>query len=261
MLNKILSYLPGHPWQDKIRFFPSVDSTNNLAKELASAGAPEGTVLIADAQTGGRGRLGRSFQSPSGVGIYLSVILRPECPPQALMHLTCGAGVAMCRAVEQAAGFRPKIKWTNDLVFDGRKLGGILTELKVNSRGLAEYAVIGIGINCLQSAEDFPPELCGFAGSLAMFAPDPIDRAKLAAEMVASLFDMSRTPRQLLMDRYRLDCMTIGTDVSVLRGGEVRYGHAEGVDAEGALLVRFPDGRLEAVNSGEVSVRGMYGYV
>ena len=261
MLDQILSYLPGHPWQDKIRFFPSVDSTNNLAKELASAGAPEGTVLIADAQTGGRGRLGRSFQSPSGVGIYLSVILRPECPPRALMHLTCGAGVAMCRAVEKAAGFRPKIKWTNDLVFDGRKLGGILTELKVNSRGMAEYAVIGIGINCLQSAEDFPPELRGFAGSLAMFAPDPIDRAKLAAEMVASLFDMSRTPRQLLMERYRLDCMTIGTDVSVLRGGEVRYGHAEGVDAEGALLVRFPDGRLEAVNSGEVSVRGMYGYV
>ena len=108
---------------------------------------------------GGRGSRGRRFHSPAGSGVYLSVILRPVCDPGALMHLTCAAATAMCDAVEAACGFRPGIKWTNDLVFGRRKLGGILTELRLDHRGLVDFAIVGIGINCLQGPADFPEEL------------------------------------------------------------------------------------------------------
>ena len=105
MKEEILSYLPqDYPWRDRFIYLDTVDSTNNYLKKLAAQGAPEGTLAVADCQTGGKGRLGRSFQSPGGVGIYMSVLLRPNCPPEDIMHLTCGVGVAMCDAVEQATG-------------------------------------------------------------------------------------------------------------------------------------------------------------
>ena len=151
MKQKILSYLPGdHPWQNYLKYYDCLPSTNNTAKELAIAGAPEGTVVIAGRQTAGRGRLGRSFHAPEHLGLYFSVILRPNCKPEDLMHLTCCVGVAMCNAVEKAAGIRPQIKWINDLIVNRRKLGGILTELSVGADGYVEYAIVGIGINCCQ---------------------------------------------------------------------------------------------------------------
>ena len=251
------------PWQDSVLYFESIDSTNTRAKELAAQGAPHGTVLIADHQTGGRGRLGRSFLSPAGSGIYLSVILRPGCPAAQLMHLTCAAAVAMCDAVEAVTGLRPGIKWTNDLVFEGRKLAGILTELRITPTGLVDYAVVGVGINCCQQPGDFPEELRDMAGSLAMVSGRAVDRAEVAAAMIRSLCEMDRalTDRAACMDRYRRGCITMGKDISLLKAdGSVRYGTALSVDDGGALVVRFRDGSTEAVSSGEVSVRGMYGY-
>lgn len=266
MKSKILSHLPqDFPWKERIQFFDCVESTNDLAKSMAHQGAPHGTVLIADRQTGGRGRRGRTFFSPAGVGIYMSVILRPQCNPHDLMHLTCATAVATCNAVEAAAIFRPSIKWTNDLVYGNRKLAGILTELSVDSKTSAlEYAIIGIGINCCQCIEDFSPELQDFAGSLAMYSQHNIDRSLVAASIIQSLQAMDEgllSEREATMARYRRDCITIGKDVSLIRGDEMRYGHALDVDAEGALLISFPDGKTEAINSGEVSVRGMYGYL
>ena len=266
MKQEILSYLPGdHPWQNQIYWFDTIDSTNTRAKEMAAQGAAHGTVLIAGHQTAGRGRLGRSFQSPAGLGVYMSVILRPHCPPEKLMHLTCAAAVAMCDAVEQAAGIRPGIKWTNDLVLGNRKIAGILTEMALDAKtGLVDYAVVGIGINCRQQPQDFPEEIRGFAGSLAMALGRSIPTPPVAAAMINALWAMSRellSPIAPLMERYRADCITVGRDISLLRGDSLRHGHAIGVDDLGALLVRFPDGHVEAVNSGEVSVRGMYGYL
>ena len=125
MITQIRNYLPGdHPWQNQIIWYDVTDSTNAQAKKLAMEGAPSGTVLIADQQTGGKGRMGRNFQSPGSMGVYMSVILRLPCKPAQLMHLTCAAAVAACDAVEAAAGFCPGIKWTNDLVHDKRKLAG-----------------------------------------------------------------------------------------------------------------------------------------
>ena len=265
MKQDILSHLsPDYPWKDRLHWYSEIDSTNDRLKIMARQGCPHGTVLIADHQTGGRGRRGRSFLSPEGVGIYLSMLLRPDCGPQELMHLTCAAAVSMCDAVEQSAGFRPGIKWTNDLVYAKRKLGGILTELGFTPQGKLDYAIIGIGINCCQRESDFAPEIRNLAGSLAMVTGREIDRSKVAAAMMEALNRMDSgllTGKAEMLEAYRRDCITVGQEISLVRGEEIRHGTALTVDEEGALVVRFPDGNVEAVNSGEVSVRGMYGYI
>ena len=265
MKEQILSHLsPQYPWKAHFQFFPSIGSTNDHLRTLARAGAPEGTVLVADCQTGGRGRRGRSFHSPEGAGIYMSILLRPNCLPAELLHLTCAAGTAMCDAVEAAAGFRPGIKWTNDLVFGKRKLGGILTELGFTPQGGVDYAIIGIGINCCQTEQDFPEEIRAIAGSLAMAAGREIERAKVAAAMMDALHIMANrllTEKMQILNRYRRDCITVNQEVVLVRGEEKRYGFALDIDEEGALVVRFSDGSTESVSSGEISVRGMYGYV
>ena len=266
MKEHILSHLsPEYPWREHFIWLEQTDSTNDQLKKLARQGAPHGTVLIADRQSGGHGRMGRSFQSPGGVGIYFSILLRPQCTPGELMHLTCSTAVAMCDAIEASAGFRPGIKWTNDLVAGKRKLGGILTELGLSAKGGVDYAIIGIGINCCQMEADFAPEIQRIAASLAMVTGGNIQRQKVAAAMMDSLYQMDRillTDKSAILDRYRQDCITIGQEVSLLRVGEaVRHGKAVGMDDNGALLVTFADGHTEAVNSGEVSVRGMYGYL
>ena len=263
MTEKILSYLPGdHPWQNRIHWFDTIDSTNTRAKEMALAGAPHGTVLIADHQTGGRGRMGRGFQSPAGCGVYLSVILRPGCAPDRLMHLTCAAAVAACDAVEETAGIRPGIKWTNDLVCGSRKIAGILTELI--TVGSETCAIVGIGINCCQSSADFSEDIRSFAGSLAMATGREIDRWAVAAALIRALCRMDGillAEKAAIMALYRAGCVTVGRDVSLLRADTVRHGHALRIDDDGALVVRFADGTVEAVQSGEISVRGMYGYI
>ena len=264
MKNQILACLPTeYPWADRLHWFDTIGSTNDEAKRIALAGAPHGTVLVAGYQTNGHGRLGRSFHSPENVGVYLTILLRPDCNPRELMHLTCATAVAMCDAVESAAGFRPGIKWTNDLVSGKRKLGGILTGLGLRSDGRVDYAIIGIGINCCQSPQDFPSDIADMAASLSMITGKEIHRAKVAAAMMEALWHMSDdllTEKDTMLQRYRRDCITLGQDVVLVRGDEKRYGTALDIDAEGALIVRYDSGEVSAVNSGEVSVRGMYGY-
>ena len=265
MKQAILSCLPGdHPWLDRIYCYETLESTNSLAKTLGAEEFPNGTVLITASQTGGRGRLGRSFHSPAGQGVYLSVILRPNCPFEKLMHLTCGAAVAACNAVEKASGLRPRIKWTNDLVVDGKKLGGILTELVTDPvTQNVTAAVIGIGINCTQATSDFPSELRDMATSLSLACGAAVTPALLAARLIQALEELDRSlwDRESLMARYRADCMTVGRSVVLLRADTRRYGTALDVDEDGCLVVRFEDGSIEHVGSGEISVRGMYGYI
>ncbi len=253
------------PWRDTLRFLPVTDSTNLQAKLLARAGAPHGTVIIAGGQTAGRGRLGRYFDSRENMGVYLSVILRPNCSPETLMHLTCAVGTAMCDAVRSAAGFTPGLKWINDLVFEKRKLGGILTELSVDQKtGLTEWVVVGIGINCLQKQADFPPQLQEMAVSLSAVAGRDIPPALLAGKMVNALWKMDQmlfTGKKQLMERYRSLCVTLGQDIQVIDSGRVRAGKAVDMDDDGGLWVQYTDGSRELVSTGEVSVRGMYGYL
>ena len=259
MRTEIKKWLPGHPWAEKIQYFDCLDSTNTYAKGLAAEGAPEGTVVIAGQQTGGRGRLGRSFSSPAGMGIYMSVLLRPDCKPEELMHLTCATGVAAAQAIGNP---HVGIKWTNDLVLGKRKLGGILTELSVDPlSGKVAWAVIGIGINCCQAPGAFPEEIRDIACSLGM---ETQDVPKLVAALIAALAQMRQrllTHKAEIMAQFCQQCITIGSEISIVRGDEIRHGKAIGVDENGGLQVLLSDGRMDTVTSGEVSIRGMYGYV
>ena len=175
------------------------------------------------------------------------------------------AAVALCDAVQLSCGIRPGIKWTNDLVVGKKKISGILTELGISPRGTLDYAIIGIGINCCQETTDFPQEIREIAGSLHSVTGQEIERHKVAAAMIDALLVMDRqllTEKDAIMDRYRDDCITLGQAVSVVKAdGLVRHGTALDLDSDGGLLVRFDDGSQETVSSGEVSVRGMYGYV
>lgn len=260
MITQIQSLLQGHPWLPHLVYLESVDSTNNYAKQLAAMGAPEGTVVLAGQQTGGRGRLGRSFSSPAGMGLYMTVLLRPDCRPEELMHLTCAAGLSASDAVADVTGRIPGIKWTNDLILDRRKLGGILTELSIEN-GKVAWAIVGIGINCLQTARDFPPEIRQIAISLGLSSQQ---LPALAAALIQRLHQMRLgllDEKEQLLSRFRARCITIGEQVSIVGPSRTEHGMALDIAPDGSLMVQLEDGSIRAVSSGEVSIRGMYGYV
>lgn len=250
LLKNLLNH---HPWGELVNCEGTVGSTNSLVKALALQAAPEGTAVLADAQTAGRGRLGRSFYSPNGSGLYLSVLLRPQKPAQALFDLTARVAVAVCRAVEAVCGIALSVKWVNDLCLNGKKLGGILTELV---GGAVPAAIVGIGINCTQT--EFPEDLRSIAGSILSETGITVSREQLAAailQQLSCLFDVDWLPY------YRARCLTLGKEVRVISADGQRKAVALDVTDTAALLVEYPDGSREAVSSGEVSVRGLYGYL
>lgn len=255
----ICSALADHPWTPLLQVLPSVDSTNTRLKALAAAGAPHGTVLAADEQTGGRGRLGRTFDSPPGSGIYLSVLLRPLCRPETLLNLTAQAAVATRQAIRAVCGVDAGIKWVNDLVLGGKKICGILTELSLEAEsGLVSYVVVGVGVNCSRPAEQFPPALRQTAGSIWSQTGLRVNRNELTAAMIRAL---SALPALDWQTEYRAACVNLGQAVQILAPGQPpRQGQALDVDADAALLVQTEAG-IERIQSGEVSVRGLYGYV
>lgn len=243
------------PWT--VLRYHEVDSTNNVCKALASQGADD-TAVIAAVQTAGKGRLGRSFQSPAG-GLYLSALWR-ECPSQQLLTVTPLAAVAVCRAVESLCPARCGIKWCNDVVLCGKKLCGILTESSLLPDGSADWLVVGVGVNVGQAA--FPPDIADMATSLALqgfcVSPDALGDAIL--RQLTALRQVLPDPAAWLAE-YRRRCVNLGRPVRVLRGDIARPATALDVDAQFGLTVRYEDGTTETVRSGEVSVRGLYGYI
>lgn len=256
---------PGLALGGTILCLDSVDSTNTYLKTLANQGADHGTVVIADGQTGGRGRRERPFQSPRGAGLYLSVLLRPDCRPAQAVDLTAWVAVAVCDAIEDLCRIRPDIKWTNDLLLRGRKLCGILTEMGVEGEsGALQYVVAGVGINLHQSRADFAAlGLEDVATSLAAEgAARGVDRCALAAALIAALDRMAAqfpARREAWLDRYRAGCVTVGRQVLLVRGDASTPALALGIGDDFSLRVRYPDGTEGAVSSGEVSVRGLMG--
>ena len=217
-------------------------------------------------QTSGRGRRGRSFQSAAGKGVYLSILLRPQLTPQQLMPLTGLIAVAMSRAVDRVAGTHSQIKWTNDLILNGRKLCGILTELSVEGEtGELQYVVAGIGFNVSQREEDFDGEVAKIATSILRETGKLVSRAELAAAMIAELDALYTALRSGetsgYLDEYRRRCVTIGREVQLLWQDTKEKVMALDVDEEFGLVVRRENGKIETVRTGEVSVRGLYGYV
>ena len=259
----VLPYLKNSSRGNRLICLETVDSTNNYAKSLAMLGGKDGTVIVSDEQTGGRGRLGRSFQSPKGKGVYLTMLLRPDVPPARAVNLTAHAAVAVCEGIEEACGAKPGIKWTNDIVLGGRKLCGILTEMAVEGEsGALQYVVIGIGINANHTPEDFSPEVREIAASLSQELGHPVARGRLCACVINALDEMyvAWLSGSVYYERYRDRCLTLGKPVRLLRNGGAEEAFAEGLDPDFGLIVRFSDGRRETVTAGEVSVRGLYGY-
>ena len=235
-----------------------VDSTNACLRRAADAGEPEGLVLLASAQTAGRGRRGRRFYSPAGSGLYMSLLLRPESAAHQAVFLTVMAAVAAARAAEQVSGGSLQIKWVNDLWKKGRKVCGILTEASLDvESGLLEYAIVGPGFNLIPPAEGWPPELDGIAGSLFMSSAPPGARARLAAAFLNEFWPLYRSGRRRdYLPDYLSRQVLPGRHVEVRPGGAPPYGATVlGVDQDCHLLVR-PDGRRTtlALNSGEVQI-------
>lgn len=248
-------------------YFPTIDSTNTHAKRMALDAFSDPTYLVSGEQTAGRGRLGRSFSSPPGKGIYLSILKKPELKAGSLIKVTACTGVAICNAIEKVTGIRPQIKWTNDLVLGEKKLGGILTEISTEGEsGRVQSLIVGVGLNILQTEEDFDPSLRQIATSLYLHSGEAFSRAELAAAEIEELDKMFeailRGEEKSYMEQYRKDLITLGREVTVIRGNEKREATAFDLDEDAALIVRYHDtGTIEKVQSGEVSVRGIFGYV
>lgn len=248
-----------------IYVYASIDSTNTQCKRLAMDGVADGTVVVAEEQTAGRGRKGRSFQSPQGLGLYLSILWRPQCEPEKLLPLTSLAAVAVCRAIERVTGEQADIKWPNDLLLRDKKIAGILTEMALEGEsGQIDYVVLGIGINVHHAPGDFTEDVAAMASSLDAVIGRAVSRPQLAAALIEELdvlrYEVMGRP-EMYLDEYRQRCVTVGRTVQLLRGEERLAAQAIDVDEQFGLIVRHEDGAQETIRSGEVSVRGLYGYV
>jgi BirA family biotin operon repressor/biotin-[acetyl-CoA-carboxylase] ligase len=241
-----------------LRVLAQVGSTNDIALAARAEGAPEGLAVLADRQTAGRGRLGRTWQSAPGVGIYTSVLLRPQAPAARAPLLTLAVGIAAAETVQEITGLLPRLKWPNDIQLDGRKVGGILVEGTTLEGRLSE-AVVGIGINVNQEAADFPAELGDSATSLRMVLGGPVGRADLVAGLYNTLEHWYRVFRDgewhTILDRGRAWSAVLGQPVEVRSATECWLGLAWDLDQDGALIVRDARGALRRVVGGDVSIR------
>ena len=247
----------------QVNCFYETDSTNRQARKLAEEGAPHGTLVAADSQSAGKGRRGRAWASPRGVGVWMSFILRPELSPSKASMLTLVAGMAVVAGIRQISGLSPQIKWPNDAVVDGKKICGILTEMSTEEDSI-RYVVVGIGINA--NTSDFPEEIRETATSLALELGHPVRRTLLINGVMCAFEEYYRIYRETLdMSRlkeiYDQELVNVEREVKVLAPGGDYTGISHGINNQGELIVELSDGTIREVNSGEVSVRGIYGYV
>ncbi len=243
--------------------FGEIDSTNVRAKLLAEKGAPEGTLVIAESQTDGKGRRGRSWVSPPGEGLWFSLVLRPQIRPSITPTLTLVSAIAAAAGIEDVTGLPTRIKWPNDIVISGKKAVGILTELSAEAQE-THYVVVGIGINV--NMREFPEEIRKTATSLYLESGTFFRRSDIVAAVIKRMESyyttyMETVSLEALRDEYTKRLVNRGREVVILEPQRERRGVCEGIDQNGCLLVRGEDGKVERVISGEVSVRGIYGYV
>jgi len=240
-----------------IRVFERTTSTNDVIARLARDGMREGAVVFAESQSRGRGRLGRPWISPARKGLWFSILLRPDLPPQSATQLTVAAATALARAIALQTGLALEIKWPNDILIRGRKAAGILTELTAELDHVKEM-VLGIGVDVNLDAADLPRDLRKTATSLKIETGQTLDRAELAVAILRELdADYERIRQgqfELVAAEWRQRCGTLGRPVSIRVGDRVIRGRAESLDAEGALLLRTQHGRLERIIGGDVTM-------
>ena len=243
----------------EILYFESTASTNRQARAEALQGAPEGLAVIAESQSQGRGRMGRSWISPAGVNVYLSTVLRPPFPPERAPQLTILAGVSCARAIRQTTGLEARLKWPNDIFIRGKKAAGILAEMEGENSRLA-FIILGIGINVNWGFEGMPAELRETATSLRVEAGREFDRAALAAEALAELekdylFFRKEGFSEKMREEWNRLALGIGKRATLTFLGQTLSGEIKGLDLDGALLFIDPEGNTRRFMAGDVSLR------
>lgn len=243
--------------------YEETDSTNNRAKEAGEKGAPHGMLFVSDKQTAGKGRRGRTWVSPSGTSIYMTLLLRPDITPSKAPMLTLVMGLSVAEGIRKVTGEPAGIKWPNDIVVNKKKVCGILTEMATEIQ-YVNYVVIGVGINTNQ--QEFPEELKQVATSLCLESGKYYRRAKIIAAVMERFEENYETfikTQDLsgLREAYNDILVNCNKQVRVLEPGNEYEALAEGINQTGELIVRLPDGQKKSVFAGEVSVRGLYGYV
>ena len=235
---------------------PIINSTNLFLKEKANAGAKEGTVVVANEQTNGRGRANRAFFSPQGTGIYMSILLRPNEDEKAkISKITTMAAVAMSEAVEKVTNKKAYIKWVNDIFVEGKKVCGILTEASFDlESGNIEYVVLGLGINVYEPENGFPEEIKDVAGSVLKKSENDV-KNHLAAEFLRGFFKYYKAENSDYVSKYRDRCFVIGKEIYVIRGESKKPAKVRALDDDCHLLVAYEDGKEESLSSGEISIR------
>lgn len=241
-----------------IIYYERLGSTNDLAKVLAAQGVIEGTVVVAEEQSSGRGRRGRAWASPGGHGVWMSVLLRPKLSPANAPKITIMAAVAVVRAIERVCGLKVGIKWPNDIVYKGKKLAGILTEMSAEIDSI-NHIVLGIGTNVNVPLEAFPEEIQEKGTSLLIATGQQVSRVAylraLLEELEVAYVQFCTEQFDTILDGWRKHSVTLGEDVRVEGIGEVLFGTAADIDSQGALLLRQKDGEMVKVLAGDVTLR------
>lgn len=261
----ILTHVKASSLTDRIHVFKTVESTNLTAKKMALDGAPFGTVVIAEEQTRGKGRMGRSFYSPPGSGIYMSFILKPRTDMAKSVLITTAASVAVCKAIEVTTGIDCRIKWVNDIYIGEKKICGILTEAVTDfESGGIEYIVCGIGINY---STVFPDDLSAIAGSLFEKQSEKgfVSRNRLIGEVINQVLDIyENIESKKFIEEYKSRSFVLGKEIHIIptAGQDTERNLAGGIpaaavdiDCDGGLVVRYRDGSVGTLNSGEISIR------
>lgn len=256
-LDNLYTRLKGCVFGQKIVYKPVLDSTNDFAKHVAQDGAIEGTVVIADEQTRGRGRLGRVWHSPRGTGLWFSTILRPNLNPQMVSALSLLPAVAIAQTIEKLFSIRPELKWPNDVMLSHKKVAGILAEAK-SSREILDFLVLGVGINLWQNRHDFPPILCDKATSLFIETGIQISRLDVLAEILDRMDTIYATIQRqgmyLLIEEWRQYAAGFGEKVVIKEGEERFSGVLQDIALDGSAILHLDDGQVKRLSSGECTV-------
>ena len=254
---KIKRHLSRRALDINLFVYDSVTSTNDLAKEMVQKGSNNETVVIAHNQTAGRGRRGRSFFSPDATGIYMSIILRPECHTEILSLLTPAAAVATAKAMEKVSDKRVGIKWINDIFLNGKKICGILCETCFNNTNKSPSVIVGIGINLCDPRGGFPDEISEIASSLyGSEIPDADVPSMICAEIINMLLEYSDTlAERSFLEEYKERMFLIGKEITVIAPTESYSAVASDIDDDGHLIVTLCDGTVRVLNAGEISIK------
>lgn len=241
----------------QIRVFRETSSTNQLVDQMGLAGEPEGLVIFAEAQSQGRGRLGRKWISPANKGLWFSVLLRPSLRPPQMTQLTVIAATALARAIRKTTSLAPEIKWPNDILINGKKVAGVLTEMSAEPDRVL-HAVIGIGLDVNLDESDFPNELKSMATSLQLEYRKPILRSSIAVNLLKALDEdyirIQNGQFKAVSEEWESQCITLQKRVRIHQMDRIIDGYAESLDSEGALMVRTATGHLERITGGDVTI-------